>query len=403
MLRLVTAGESHGPAVVATLDGLPAGIPVTQAALDHQLARRQAGYGRGRRMQIEQDQAEVLGGIRFGRSLGSPVAILIRNRDHANWQEQMAVWGEPPVSYQPVTCPRPGHADLAGLIKYAAGDVRDILERASARETAARVAAGALARRLLEEIGIGLCSQVTAVGGAAADPGALNWPQGDIAAYLAWQAAVDRSPLRCSCPAASREMVRAIDQASAHGYSLGGTFEVRSSPLPPGLGTHTQWDRRLDAALGAALLSIQGIKALAIGDALGQSTVPGSRAHDAIALEDGRLVRTTNRAGGLEGGISNGEPLVVTCYMKPIATQRQPLDTVDLATWLPAAAARERADVCAVPAAAVVAEAMVAITLASAVLVKFGGDSLTEVRRNLRGYLAACSARLSGPEPGASP
>jgi len=403
MLRLMTAGESHGPAVMAILEGLPAGIPVTQAAIDHQLARRQTGYGRGSRMQIEHDRAEVLGGIRFGRSLGSPVALLIRNRDHANWQDQMAVWGEPPPSYQPVTRPRPGHADLAGLIKYAAVDVRDILERASARETAARVAAGAVARRLLEELDIGLCSQITAVGGVAADPAALDWPQGDVPAYLAWQDTVDRTPLRCSCPAASQEMVRAIDHAGAAGHSLGGAFEVRSSPLPPGLGSHTQWDRRLDAALGAALLSIQAIKAVAIGDALAQSFEPGSRAHDGIALEGGRLVRTTNRAGGLEGGISNGEPLVVTCYMKPIATQRQPLDTVDLAAWSPAAAVTERADICAVPAAAVVAEAMVAITLASAALVKFGGDSLSEVRRNLRGYLADWPAGLRGFGPGASP
>jgi len=404
MLRLVTAGESHGAAVTVILDGLPAGIPVNRERLDGELARRQMGYGRGGRMRIERDVAEVLSGVRFGATLGSPVAILIRNRDHANWGEAMSAWGPPPPTLKPVTCPRPGHADLAGAAKFGHTDLRDVLERASARETAGRVAAGALVKMLLRELGIWVGSEVLSIGGVEAGPGELTGPDNaaGLAAYDDWQARVDGSPVRCACPEASDRMVSRIDEAARDGYSLGGVFVVRTNRLPPGLGSYTQWDRRLDAALAAALMSIPGVKAVEVGDGFRVAELRGDQAHDEIFMSGGgRLARETNRAGGLEGGVTNGEPLVLRCAMKPIATQSRPLATVDLAAGCPAAAHRERADTVAVPSAAVVGEAMAAVALGGAVLAKLGGDSLGEIRANLASYLRTPVASLLAPPEGA--
>lgn len=393
MLRMLTAGESHGQALIAIIDGFPAGLRLAPRDLDRDLARRQLGYGRGGRMAIESDRAQVLSGVRFGETLGSPVAALIPNRDWANWQDEMAVWDPPQASHVPATCPRPGHADLAGALKYGHKDLRNVLERASARETAARVAAGGLAKALLREAGIGVVSQVLAIGAAAAQD--LSWPPPDasIQECASWQDRVDESPVRCACPAGTAAMAAAIDEARESGFSLGGLFEVRAIGLPPGLGSHVQWDRRLDAQLAASLMSIQGVKGVEFGAGFELAGVTGGEAHDEIAYRDGTFCRQTNRAGGLEGGITNGEQLIARCAMKPIATQSRPLASVDLITKQPAAAHRERADVCAVPSAAVVAEAAIAFVLAGSLLEKCGGDSVTQVLRNLAGYLAEIRGR----------
>lgn len=386
--RFVTAGESHGPALTAIVEGIPAGLPLQAAFIDADLQRRQGGYGRGGRMRIESDRAEILAGVRHGETLGSPIALQVRNRDWANWSQIMspdpldeAVGDE---ALRRVHLPRPGHADLIGLLKYGRSDARDILERASARETAARVAAGAVAKRLLEELGITIGSHVVMLGGIEADiptelPDPLN-------------AAVDASPVRCLDPEAEARMIDAIDEAKRAGDTLGGVFEVVARGVPVGLGSHVSWDRKLDGRLAAALMSIQAIKGVEIGLGFEAAARPGSRVHDAIIAEPNRIRaagygRTSNRAGGLEGGISTGLPLVVRGAMKPISTLMQPLQTVDLRTGEVGQAVRERSDVCAVPAAGVVGEAMVAIVLADAVLEKFGGDSLVEVQRNLAGYL----------------
>lgn len=386
--RFVTAGESHGPALTAIVEGVPAGLPLQAAFIDADLQRRQGGYGRGGRMRIESDRAEILAGVRHGETLGSPIALQVRNRDWANWSQIMspdpldeAVGDE---ALRRVHLPRPGHADLIGLLKYGRSDARDILERASARETAARVAAGAVAKRLLEELGITLGSHVVMLGGIEAEiptelPDPLN-------------AAVDASPVRCLDPEAEARMIDAIDEAKRAGDTLGGVFEVVARGVPVGLGSHVSWDRKLDGRLAAAVMSIQAIKGVEIGLGFEAAARPGSRVHDAIIAEPNRIRaagygRTSNRAGGLEGGISTGLPLVVRGAMKPISTLMQPLQTVDLRTGEAGQAVRERSDVCAVPAAGVVGEAMVAIVLADAVLEKFGGDSLVEVQRNLAGYL----------------
>ncbi len=386
--RFVTAGESHGPALTAIVEGIPAGLPLQAAFIDADLQRRQGGYGRGGRMRIESDRAEILAGVRHGETLGSPIALQVRNRDWANWSQIMspdpldeAVGDE---ALRRVHLPRPGHADLIGLLKYGRSDARDILERASARETAARVAAGAVAKRLLEELGITIGSHVVMLGGIEAEiptelPDPLN-------------AAVDASPVRCLDPEAEARMIDAIDEAKRAGDTLGGVFEVVARGVPVGLGSHVSWDRKLDGRLAAALMSIQAIKGVEIGLGFEAAARPGSRVHDAIITEPNRIRaagygRSSNRAGGLEGGISTGLPLVVRGAMKPISTLMQPLQTVDLRTGEAGQAVRERSDVCAVPAAAVVGEAMVAIVLADAVLEKFGGDSLVEVQRNLAGYL----------------
>ena len=397
-LRFSTAGESHGPALVAIVEGLPAGLPVTAAAVDRELRRRMQGYGRGARMKIEQDRIEWLSGVRAGETLGSPVAMLVRNRDWDNWRDVMAP--EPDRDAGPdaarrrrVARPRPGHADLVGVLKYDRLDARDILERASARETAARVAAGALARRLLDELGIEIGSHVVSLGGVAgAAPSPLPSPL---------NMAADASPVRCLDPGAEAAMTAAIDAAKRDGDTLGGEVEVVARGLMLGLGSHVSWDRKLDGRLAGMLMSIPAVKGVEIGLGFAAARRPGSAVHDPIDRSggpgpgDGRggFRRRSNNAGGLEGGMTTGEPLVLRVAMKPISTLMAPLPTVDLDSGAPAAAQSERSDVTAVPAMGVIAEALVALVLADAVLEKFGGDSLAETKRNVAGYLGALGGR----------
>lgn len=400
-LTFHTSGESHGRGLIALMEGLPAGLDIDVTRdVDPQLARRQGGYGRGRRMKIESDRVEILSGIRLGETLGSPLAFAIWNRDWENWTTAMAHEAPPedvnPKALRSMYLPRPGHADLAGVLKYARRDARDILERASARETAARVACGAVARRLLGEFGIRIGSHITAIGGIEAElpdemPEDLN-------------AAVDPTPVRCLDADATERITTAIDEAKETGDTLGGVFEVVVTGLPVGLGSHVSWDRKLDGRLAAAIASIQAIKAVEIGDGVGQAHRPGTRVHDPIVRDEGKaraggLGRATNRAGGLEGGITTGEPLIVRGYMKPIATLRNRLPSVDLRDGSEADAATERSDVCAVPAAGVIGEAMVALVVADAFLEKFGGDSIEEIRRNFDGYLAYLAERGWGERP----
>jgi chorismate synthase len=382
MLRFLTAGESHGQALVATIDGIPAGLDVDIGALNAQLRRRQGGYGRGRRMAIESDRVEVLAGIRHGKTTGAPVAFLIRNRDWVNWQQTMYVESEMPEGATgarrgEVTRPRPGHADLAGVIKYGHEDIRDVLERASARETAARVAAGSLARQLLDRFGVLIASHVSAIGD-------VMLPAGRVVSFLEATAIPDDAPLRCVDVPLQQQMIAAIDRARDAGDTLGGAFEVIATGVPVGLGSYVQWDRKLDGRLGQALLCIHAIKAVGIGIGPEVAVRPGSRVHDEILppRDQGRPVRPTNNAGGLEGGVTNGEDVRVLGFMKPISTLMNPLRSVDLATMTESPAAIERSDVCAVPAAAVVGEAMVAFVLADAFLEKFGGDSVEEIARH---------------------
>ncbi|HZK79250.1 MAG TPA: chorismate synthase [Gemmatimonadaceae bacterium] len=393
MLRFTTAGESHGPALISILEGAPAGIPLLASDIDEQLARRQQGYGRGRRMQIEHDMVELLSGVRAGETIGSPIGMLIRNRDWKNWQEIMdpapdAEGAEP--RKRVVTRPRPGHADLSGMLKYGRDDARDILERASARETTARVAAGAICRKLLGEIGITIGSHVAELGGIVATTPA-EWPD-DI------NAAADKSQLRTLDSDAESRMVDLIDKAKGEGDTLGGVCEVVCRGLPVGLGSHVSWDRKLDGRIGAAMMSIHAVKGVEIGSGFDAARRRGSEVHDEIHVAEdkplaGNLARRTNRAGGLEGGMTNGEPLIVRVAMKPISTLMRPLATVEMKTGEAASAVAERSDVTAVPAMGVIAEAMLAFVVAQAVIEKFGGDSLTELRRNLDGYLGQIAER----------
>lgn len=381
-LRFLTAGESHGPELVAMLEGIPAGLPLLAADIDADLARRQRGYGRGARMKIEHDRARFIAGVRGGETLGSPIAMLIANRDHETWLQSMsaAPFDYPP---SPVTRPRPGHADLAGGLKYDRRDLRDILERASARETAARVAAGAVCKKLLAALGIDVFAHVLSIG-----PAEAHLPEGLPLPDL--RARARASDLACADPAAE-ETLRAAIRAAAHaGDTLGGIFEVIATGLPPGLGSHVTWDRKLDGRIAQALMSIQAIKGVEIGPAFDAARRPGSSVHDPIEyIQSTRtFTRPTNNAGGLEGGITNGMPLRVRAAMKPISTLKTPLASVDIDTKHPFEAAFERSDICAVPAASVVGEAMLALTLADALLEKLGADSLTELTRNLEGYLA---------------
>ncbi|MCA9738640.1 MAG: chorismate synthase [Gemmatimonadota bacterium] len=391
-----TAGESHGPGLVALIEGVPAGLRLeADRDIDPELSRRQMGYGRGRRMRIEQDRVQVLSGIRLGETLGSPIALLVWNRDHENWSTAMGAAPPPadvnPKALKPVHLPRPGHADMAGVLKYDRREARDILERASARETAARVAAGAVAKRLLSDLGVTVGSHVLSIGGVEARIPELLPP--DL------NGAADASPVRVLDPDAEARIIAAIDRAKEDGDTLGGIFEVVVQGLPVGLGSHVAWDRRLDGRLAAALMSIQAIKGVEIGPGFENARRPGSGVHDAMDNAPGNRLsggvsRATNRAGGLEGGMTNGEPLVVRAAMKPIATLRTRLPSVDLRDGSVRDAAVERSDVCAVPAAAVIGEAMVALVLADAVLEKFGGDSMTELVRNHRTYVEALAERI---------
>jgi chorismate synthase len=373
-LRFLTAGESHGPALVAIIEGVPAGMGLAAGQINEQLCRRQQGYGRGGRMRIESDQVEILSGVRFGRTLGSPIALLVRNRDWENWAEIMRAEGAPPADVTEVHVPRPGHADLAGAVKYGHRDLRNVLERASARETAARVAVGAVARVLLAEFGVTLLSHVLQVGGVVAQPAGLSLEQ--------LRERAEASDFRCADPEAEAAMKRAVDAAAAEGDTLGGVFEVVALGTPIGLGSHVHWDRRLDAKLAAAMMSIPAVKGVEIGPGFANAGARGSEVHDEIlpGAEPPGWSRPTNRAGGIEGGISNGEPILVRGAMKPIPTLTQPLRSFDARTGAPAPAHAERSDVCAVPAAAVVGEAVVAWELGAALLEKVGGDSLGEMR-----------------------
>ncbi len=396
MLRFLTSGESHGQGLVTILEGLPAGLAIDFDAITLELRRRQGGYGRGRRMAIESDRAEILSGVRRGRTTGAPVAMLVRNKDWVNWQntmhvEPIAPEGATGANRAAVVRPRPGHADLAGVLKYDLDDIRDVLERASARETAARVAAGAIARQLLAAIGCDITSHITGIG-------AVVMPQATHVTFEAAQALAPEAPLRCADAGAEQQMIAAIDAAKDAGDTLGGSFEIIARGVPVGLGSYVQWDRKLDGRLAMALMSIPAIKAVSIGDGVDGARRPGSQVHDEIVADPSAaphmpvVRRPTNRAGGLEGGVTNGEELRVTGFMKPISTLMKPLRSVDLTTLEEAPAAIERSDVCAVPAAAVVGEAMVALVLADALLDRFGGDSLTD----LRARVEATGGRLRG-------
>lgn len=388
MLRWLTAGESHGPALVGTLEGLPAGVEITTPEVQAALARRRLGYGRGARMAFEQDQITILGGVRHGVTQGGPVAIMVGNTEWPKWQTVMSADPVDPSELAggraaPLTRPRPGHADLVGMNKYAHDDARPILERASARETAARVALGAVAEAFLEQaVGVRLVSHTLQVGHVRVpDDAPLPGPDAT--------SALDADPIRCFDPRTSAAMLAEIDACQKDGDTLGGVVEVVAYGLPVGLGSHVHWDRRLDAKLAAALMGIQAIKGVEIGDGFATAARRGSAAHDEIEYRDGKVVRRTNRAGGVEGGMTNGEPLRARAAMKPISTVPRALDTIDTSTGEAAKAQHQRSDVCAVAPAAVVAQAMVALILADSVIEKFGGDSVGEVRRNIASYVAS--------------
>ena len=395
MLRYLTGGESHGSLLLGILDGVPSGLSLSREHIDRELVRRQRGYGRGGRMRIERDSVEIVSGVRFGLTTGAPVGLVIRNIDWENWKDVMAVErSRGGTGIKAVTRPRPGHADLAGALKYNHGDIRNVLERSSARETAMRVAVGAVAKRLLEEFGIRVMSWVVEIGGTV-------WKrEGNEDPWILFERS-EESEVRCPDPDASERMKKRIDRARRKGDSVGGIFEVVVEGVPPGLGSHTQWDRRLDGRLAMALMSVQAIKGVEVGLGFKMGSLPGSRVHDEIFYAGGRkrgkrgsfwplyprFYRKTNNAGGIEGGISNGEPIVLRAVMKPIPTLYSPLRSVDIKTKKTFKASVERSDVCAVPAASVVAEGVVAFEIARAFVEKFGGDSMNEITRNYRGYL----------------
>jgi chorismate synthase len=389
--RFLTGGESHGKGLIAIVEGMVADLPLEEECINKELKRRQRGYGRGPRMKIEEDKAEIMAGVRYGLTTGSPIALFITNRDWQNWQEQLSV---SPVEKEaePVTYPRPGHADLAGVTKYGLKDIRPIMERASARETAARVTVGAIARRFLEEFGISIRSHTTAIG-------RHHWERSE-ASSIDWQQ-IETSPVRCTNDELEKAMMAAIDEAKASGDTLGGVFEVIASGVPVGLGSHVRWDRRLDGRIAQAIMSINAVKGVEIGEGFALAELKGSRAHDVIEPSPRSKAKglpwrhATNRAGGIEGGISNGEEIVVRAAVKPIATLTSPLPSIDLRTGEKVKAHYERSDICVVPAAGVIAEAMLAIVLADACLEKFGGDNLEETLANYRNYLSAISSSLN--------
>ena len=383
MLRFMTAGESHGPGLVTVVEGLPRGLEVSADGIADELARRRLGFGRGKRMAIERDSLEILGGVRHGTTLGSPVAVLVRNTEWPRWAEEMSP--EPAPVKKPVTRPRPGHADLAGMLKYGTDDARDILERASARETAARTVAGHLAKLLLRTVGVEVISHVVSIGHVESEgptPVPADLP------------AIDASPVRCFHESSAMAMIELIEDAKERRDTLGGVFEVLGYGVPAGIGSHVHYDRRLDGMLAAGLMSIPAIKGVEIGDGFEVAFLPGSKSHDEIVTGESGLERPTNRAGGIEGGMSNGEQIRVRAAMKPISTLMRPLRTVDMTTGEPAEAVRERSDVCAVPAAGVVGEQMVAITLASEFQRKFGGDTVDEFQAAHRRYVDGLAERL---------
>jgi chorismate synthase len=379
--RFVTAGESHGKGLIAVVEGIVAGLAISEDYIASDLKRRQAGYGRGARMEIESDKAEIMSGVRHGFTIGSPISLLILNRDWQNWQDIMSV-SSPNKKVEPITSPRPGHADLAGAIKYSTRDIRPILERASARETAARVAVGAIARRFLEEFGIAIHSHTISIGAhCAAESISVDWQQ------------VEKSPVRCADSKAEKAMIIAIDKAKADGDTLGGVFEVVATGVPVGLGSHVQWCDRLAGQIAQAIMSINAVKGVEIGGGFALANIAGSEAHDEIVpnLKSSTTfwARPTNRAGGIEGGITNGEPIIVKAAMKPIATLMKPLSSIDLQNKKVTNAHYERSDVCVVPAGGVIGEAMLAIVLADAMLKKFGGDHLKETLANYRNYISS--------------
>jgi len=389
MLRYSTAGESHGEALIALLTGMPAGLQIEQAFVDRELWRRQQGYGRGGRMKIERDQAHILSGVRHGATIGSPIAILLENKDWKNWQNSLPVGEGDPARHKAVKSPRPGHADLAGALKYNFREARYVLERASARESAARVAMGAVAKLFLRQLGIEVLSHVLAVGAAALPNAEVPWEK------IRALAEKDEVLLNCADAEAEQRMKAEVDQALRTGDSVGGVFEVVAHHVPPGLGTYANWDERLDGLLAGAVMSLQAVKAVEIGVGVSAAASPGSQVHDEIGYSRQAgagappftgFVRKHNHAGGVEGGISNGEDILVRGYLKPISTLRRPLESVAFTTREPVKAAYERSDVCVVPAAGVAAEAMVALVLARCALEKFGGDSIVETRRNFAGY-----------------
>ena len=394
--RFLTAGESHGKGLIAIVEGIVADLPMEEAFINRELKRRQLGYGRGSRMKIEEDKAEIISGVRYGLTIGSPIGLFIPNRDWQNWQEVMAIAPSERES-EPVTCPRPGHADLAGVTKYSFKDIRPILERASARETAARVAVGAIAKRFLEEFGIAIHSHTIAIGMCHSEQGkaiSIDWEQ------------VESSPVRCADEKVERSMIVAIDEAKAEGDTLGGISEIIATGVPIGLGSHVHWDRRLDGRIAQAIMSINAVKGVEIGFGFTLAEIKGSQAHDVIELESPSVIagnkatmqspfwrHVTNRAGGTEGGISNGEDIIVRATVKPIATLAKPLSSIDLRTGKTAHAHYERSDVCVVPAVGVIGEAMLAIILADTCLEKFGGDNLKETLANYHNYLSSISLK----------
>ncbi|QEQ56699.1 chorismate synthase [Chlorobium phaeovibrioides] len=397
MIRYFTAGESHGPALSAIIEGMPAGVAVSREEIDLQLRRRQQGYGRGGRMKIEQDSAEVLSGIRFGKTIGSPIALVIRNRDWENWTDRMAQFESHEATTEKITIPRPGHADLAGRLKYGFNDIRPVIDRSSARETAARVAAGSLARTFLRQLGIEIGSRVASIG-SAEDTGS----EGPLRSLLehgaeALSEAADRSEVRMIGEAAGIEAMASIDRAKEQGDTLGGVIEIFITGVPVGLGSYVQHDRRLDSQLAAAVMAVQAIKGVEIGPAFDNARKPGSEVHDAFTLMKGEGVRRpTNRSGGLEGSMSSGEVIHIRAAMKPISSLQSPLQSFDLETLEPVLSRFERSDTCAVPAAGVVAEAVVAPVIANALLEKLGGDNMDEIRERLERYREAVRSAFTG-------
>jgi chorismate synthase len=382
MMRFLTAGESHGPQLVAVVEGMPAGFDIDPARINHELARRQKGYGRGGRMAIERDEARIVSGVRFGQSLGSPITMVVENLDYKNWLKRMSIDPRDRGEGKPVTRPRPGHADLAGVLKYNLDDIRNVLERASARETTARVAVGGLARQLIEPFGIDVLGYVVSIGHLKA-----TMPASITPAEL--RRITEESQVRVADPAAEAAIIKEIDACKKTGDTLGGVVEVTATGLPVGLGSHVHWERKLDGRLAYALLSLQAAKGVELGMGFEAAAVRGSHLHDEIGFDAAarHFTRLSNNSGGTEGGMSTGEPLRVRVAFKPLSTLMQPLHSVDIKTKAEAVGTIERSDVCAIPAAAVIAEAVVAYELANAFLEKFGGDSLTEIKRNYQGYL----------------